>query len=61
MLYPTSIAAFKKFKNKKNRYLTEAESTGSSWVFSKLINPYAKLDIHKNLKEFVSIFKNFSF
>ncbi len=56
MLYPTTVASFKKFKNQKIRYQTDAESTGSSWVFSKLINPYAKLDIYSSLKDYVFYF-----
>ena len=47
-LYPVTVAAFKRYKNDKFNHRTDAEQSQFSWVFSKLVNRYARIDEKKN-------------
>lgn len=38
MMYPTSVAAFNKFKLNKPRHRTDAEISGNSLVFTRSLN-----------------------
>ena len=51
MLYPTTTASFHKFKMYKSQHRTDAERHESSWVFIKLINSLAEIDVYKNVEE----------
>lgn len=43
-LYPVTIASFKKYKNDKFKYRTEAEKTGYSWVLENLLDEYSHIN-----------------
>ena len=60
MIYPTSVAAFYKFKLSKSKHLTDAEINGKSLVFSKSLN-VLNSDVHKVLNQIVIIIKNLIF
>lgn len=53
MLYPVSIASFKRYKQQKYKHRTDAEIAGYSWVFKQLLNKKAKLneDIDNSTQE----------
>jgi sulfatase modifying factor 1 len=43
MLYPVSLASFKRYKQQKYRHRTDAELAGKSWVFKQVLNENAVL------------------
>jgi formylglycine-generating enzyme required for sulfatase activity len=53
MIYPVTIASFKKFKNIKKGYKTEPEKTGYSWVFKGLINDFNEVKNRKYLRDVI--------
>ncbi|CAF0877384.1 unnamed protein product [Brachionus calyciflorus] len=54
LLYPVTNAAFRKFKNEKLRHRTDAENTGSSWVFKPLMHKNAELDSNRDINDLES-------
>ncbi len=44
MLYPVSIASFKKYKQVKHMHKTDAELAGHSWVFNQLLNKHVVIN-----------------
>lgn len=59
-LYPVSVAAFKAYKNAKFLHRTDAELSGSSWVFEPLVDAHAELDQSLSDDDDVSIFTSHS-
>lgn len=47
MMYPVTMASFKKFKNSKFHHMTDAEEIGSSWVFEYLMTSVMQKHIDK--------------
>jgi hypothetical protein len=43
-LYPTTIASFRKYRQEKLKYRTDAEVAQKSWVFKPLVDVFADVE-----------------
>ena len=60
MLYPVTVASFKKFKFEKYKFRTEAETHGSSWVLKNFIKNNKKA-IDSRRANYADVKNNYQF